>query len=101
MPEDNEDRVKQKVEGGSIALPWELVPPEIVKKALELMAIRLESLPPLLQASVIQLGYRPRDTFMLPSNVTEQENRRPREPWTVQYARRMASRQASIGLKNR
>ena len=71
MAENEPDAVKVAVKGEFIALPWELVPPEIVKKALELKAVRLEGLPPLLQHAVIQLGFRP------PNNAARMQSRPP------------------------
>jgi hypothetical protein len=58
MADNGPDSVKVAVKGELIALPWELVPPEVVKKALDLKAVRLECLPPLLQQAVIQLGFQ-------------------------------------------
>ena len=61
MAEIEPDAIKVSVKGELVALPWELIPPEIVMKALELKAVRLEGLPPLLQQAVIELGFRPPD----------------------------------------
>ena len=49
MPNDEPDAIKTEVNGNLVALPWELIPPEVVKRALELKAIRLEGQPLLLQ----------------------------------------------------
>jgi hypothetical protein len=58
MADKEAEQMKSDVKDGTIALPLELIPIEVVRRAIEMKVLRLQSLPELLQRTLIQSGLK-------------------------------------------